>query len=427
MPTVAVWGCWHLGTVSAACFAELGHRVVASDLSPEVIAGLRAGRPPIAEPGLAELLRKHLENGRLSFHLPEDPALRGASTVFLAADTDVDEDDRADLGRVRALARAAAGTLAGGELVVVHSQVPVGTTEEIGAEMAAVLGKPLRVAHVPENLRLGKAIDGFLRPDRMVIGAGDAATAAAAEELFAGVDCPRLRMTVRSAEMAKHALNGYLATLVSFSSEVGDLCEATGADAWDVERALRSDRRVSATAPLRPGFGFAGATLGRDVQALRTLASEHSLPSSLMDGVLAVNRRRSARLAERIEAELGGLAGRTICVLGLTYKPGTDTLRRSSSLEIARILGERGARVRAFDPAISALPASAPPIELLQSAEAAAAGADALVIGTEWPEFGKLDWKKLGAGMRRPLVFDVKGLLGAAVDGVELRRVGERA
>lgn len=423
MPKIAVWGSWHLGTVSAACLAELGHSVLATDLDPAIVAGLRAGRPPVSEPGLADLVRRHQQSGSLTIRDPQDPALGEADFVFVAADTEVDDDDRVDLAGIELLVDAAAGTLRRPELVVVQSQVPVGTTERLVARMASRCGRPLRGVYVPENLRLGAAIDGFLRPDRVIIGADDATDAAAVRALLPP-DREVVQMSVRSAEMSKHALNGYLATLVSFTSEIGDLCEAVGADAYDVERALRTDRRVSPKAPIRPGFGFAGATLGRDVQSLRSLAAERGIPASLMDGVLAVNRRRCAHLLGRLEAELGSLNGQAIALLGLTYKAGTDTLRRSVSLEIARLLVDRGASVRAYDPAVSRLPQTAPLVQLAVAAEAAARGADAVVIATEWPEFAALDWPRIGASMRTPLVFDLKGLLPAGQPGIQLRRMG---
>jgi UDPglucose 6-dehydrogenase len=242
--------------------------------------------------------------------------------------------------------------------------------------------------------------------------------------LFASIEAQVVRMDTRSAEMSKHALNAYLATCISFSSEIADLCEALGADAFAVERALRADRRVSPRAPLRPGFGFAGGTLGRDVQVLRSLAARAHLPSSLLDGVLAVNRGRVDHLLERLRATIGTLEGREVALLGLTYKPGTDTLRRSVALEIAARLVAAGANVRAFDPRVPSLPAGAPRIGLAPDAARALARADAAVIATEWPEFAKLDWASLGRAMTRPVVFDLKGLLDPATAGIELMRMG---
>jgi UDPglucose 6-dehydrogenase len=212
--------------------------------------------------------------------------------------------------------------------------------------------------------------------------------------------------------------------LISFASEMADVCESVGADAFDVERALRSDRRIGAKAPIRPGFGFAGGTLGRDVQALRTAAREQGIASVLMDAVLAVNGSRVPGLVGKLATALGGLAGRTVALLGLTYKPGTDTLRRSVALEIARALAARGARTRAFDPRVRTLPEDISSLELAADPFAAAEGADALVLATEWPEFKSLDWAALGSRLRRPLVFDLKGLLDPATPGIDLRRVG---
>ncbi len=423
MATVAVHGAWHLGTVHAACLAELGNRVRATDLDPAVIASLMQGKPPLFEPGLEELVGKHLASGRLSFHRPDDAALGEADAHFIAADTTVDDDDQVDLASVERLAEAAGRVLRKRAPVVVASQVPVGTTERLVGRMRELSGiADLPAVHMPENLRLGSALENFLRPDRLVIGGENAA----ADEVLAiyGLRCEVVRMSVRSAEMAKHALNGYLATLVSLTSELSDLCEAAGADAYDVERALRTDRRVSPKAPLRPGFGFAGGTLGRDVQSLRALAAAHGLSAPLMDGVLSVNRTRVSRLLQRLERAVGELRGRSIALLGLTYKPGTDTLRRSIALQIAAELNSRGARVTAFDPMVTSLPQEAPLMALAPDALAAARGADALVLATEWPEFARLDWRQIGASMARPLVFDLKGLLDPATPGIELKRIG---
>jgi UDPglucose 6-dehydrogenase len=423
MAAVSVWGTWHLGSVHAVCLAALGNRVRATDLDARVVAGLREGTPPLYEPGLAELLRAQLDSGRLSVHSPADPDLGDAEAIFLAADTEIDDDDRVQLGSVEALAEAAARCARRDSPVVVVSQVPVGTTERLVSRMSQISGRALTAVYVPENLRLGTALQNFLHPDRLVVGTADPRIAESVLKLYR-LDCPVLRMSARSAEMSKHALNAYLATLISFASELSDLCEAAGADAFDVERALRADSRVSPRAPLRPGFGFAGGTLGRDVQALRQLASDHSVPSALMDAVLAVNHSRTGRAVQQLSQALGGLGGRRIALLGLTYKAGTDTLRRSAALELARALDAAGARVSAFDPRIAALPSSAPPISLAPDALGAARGADALVVATDWPEFATLDWTRMGAAMRRPLVLDLKGVLDPATAGIELRRIG---
>jgi UDPglucose 6-dehydrogenase len=425
MATLAVWGTWHLGSVTAAGLAELGHRVLATDLDPATVAALRAGKPPILEPGLEELIGRLGRERRLSFHDPEDPALGAAEVVFLTTDTPVDDEDRVDVAPVEAAAEAAARSLRGPAVVVVSSQVPVGTTERLLARMRQISGRAdLRGVHVPENLRLGSAIEGFLKPDRIVIGAERSEDADLVLGLFGKIQAEVFRMDVKSAEMSKHALNAYLALCISFASELGDICEALGADAFAVERALKADRRVSPRAPLRPGFGFAGGTLGRDVQTLRSLAEDSALPSALMDGVLAVNRGRVPHLLGRLVETLGSLDQRRIAILGLTYKPGTDTLRRSVALEIARELVRLGAQVSAFDPVIRTLPASAPPIELAQDAAGALARADATLIATEWPEFAKLDWVRLGRIMSRPVVFDLKGLLDPGTAGIELKRMG---
>jgi UDPglucose 6-dehydrogenase len=343
--------------------------------------------------------------------------------VVLALDVDVDDHDEPSLDRVEATVARIGELLAAPVPLVVMSQVPAGTCERLARLAGERFGEALPVACVPENLRLGNALDGFFHPDRLVVGAGDERARTAVQDLFAGIECPFLWMGVRSAEMSKHALNAYLATCISFSSEISDLCEQAGADAHDVVRALRSDRRVSDRAPLLPGLGFAGGTLGRDLRHLVRLGARSGTPTPLVEAVADVNRRRIAMVADRVERSVGGagnvgaaggLAGVAVALLGLTYKPGTDTLRRSQSLEVAAQLLARGAAVRGHDPMLgpdrsgdAGFPVCADPYE-------AAARADALVVMTPWPEYRSLDLARLAAAMRRPLVFDPAGFLDAA-------------
>ena len=419
MATVSVFGTWHLGSVTAAGLAELGHRVLATDLDPVVVANLKQGKPPLFEPGLDLLVKKHASAGKLTFHDPDDRALGDVDALFLCVDSEVQDDDSPSLDLVEKTTDALARVITKRSILVVTSQVPVGTTERLAKRCGPLAG----VAHVPENLRLGAALEGFAKPDRLVIGADSPLTSQRVRALLPACEAV-IETDLRTAEMTKHATNAYLALCVSFASELSDLCEEWEADAYVVEKALKADRRGSPKAPLRPGFGFAGGTLGRDVQALRALAREKNVPSALMDGVLAVNRARRDRFLARLKAAIGPLEGKGVALLGLTYKPGTDTLRRSSALEIASDLVKAGARVRAFDPKVAKLPEGTPAITLAKNPQGAAIAADALVIATEWPEFAELDWRKLGASMARPVVFDLKGLLDPATPGIELWRTG---
>jgi UDPglucose 6-dehydrogenase len=381
----------------------------------------------VREPGLAELLARQLETGSLRALNADDPELGTADVVVLALDVDVDDRDEPSLDRVEATAARVGELLTAPVPLVVMSQVPAGSCDRLARLAGERFGEPLPVACVPENLRLGSALDGFFRPDRVVVGADDERVRAAVEDLFAGVEAPFLSMGIRSAEMSKHALNAYLATCISFSSEIADLCERVGADARDVVRALRADRRVSDRAPLLPGLGFAGGTLGRDLRSLAGLGAASGTPTPLVEAVGEVNRRRIAMVADRVEQGIrgeggpgapgGGLDGAVVALLGLTYKPGTDTLRRSQSLEVAAQLLDRGAVVRGHDPMLGperlgevGFPLSADPYE-------AASGADAAVLMTPWPQYRELDLARLAGAMRRPFVFDPAAFLDEAAAG----------
>jgi len=411
--TICVVGLWHLGSVISACWAEVGHKVVGVDASPTVVAGLSQGHPPLFEPGLAELVRTHGNRGRLSFTTELAVAVRSADFVFLAFDTPVREDDTTDLEPLEQALGHFAPHLKENAIVVVSSQVPVGTCSRWREEIhRANSRRGVDIAYSPENLRLGEALRCYLQPDRIVLGAEGEPVSARVRALFGPMNAPVITMSLASAEMAKHALNSFLATSVSFVNEVADLCEATGADVLSVVSALKADPRIGAHAFLAPGFGFAGGTLARDIQVLRDVARRGQLETSLLDSVLKVNYGRPGLVRRRLSERCGGIAGLEIGVLGLTYKAGTSTLRRSIALEIIRTLVEAGAHVRAFDPKadLSELEGRKE-FELVDSAEAAARGASALVVLTEWPEFRELNFVRIRSLMKEPVILDGKNLL----------------
>ena len=434
--TIAVVGLWHLGVVVAACLADAGFTVLGVDPDPEVVAGLSEDRPPVDEPGLTELLREMRTADRLTFASASGEAVGAAGLIWIAFDTPVDDDDQADVEWVlersaEVLARAALGAL-----VVLSAQLPVGSVATLGRRMAGLGREDLSFVCVPENLRLGRALQTFRSPDRFVAGVRsdeDRARLAAVLERFGS---PIEWMGVESAEMTKHALNAFLATSVAFINEVAAICEAVGADALDVARGLKSEERIGPHAYLAPGDAFAGGTLARDIRFLSGLARDEGLSAEVVEGVAASNaehRKWSRRaLARLFGASSGngehGLADRRIAVWGLTYKPGTNTLRRSSALELCRWLAGERASVQAYDPAISALPAGEPAaIELAGSPVAALQGADALVVCTPWPEFRQVRADEVTGSMTRPVVLDPGGhlreTLGHAVS-VRYVRVG---
>jgi UDPglucose 6-dehydrogenase len=412
---VCVIGLWHLGLVTAACLADLGRTVVGFDEDSQLVEALHSGRLPLFEPGLEELVAAGTAHERLRFTADPREALAGAGHAVIAYDTKVDERDESDLSQVMAAASLLARHLEDGSTVVVSSQVPVGTCERIQA--AVRRGKPSRrfgIAYVPENLRLGQAIERFKKPEMIVIGADDPATARAVDELFSGIDGPRVVVGLRTAEMIKHALNAFLATCISFSSEMANLCDEVGADALEVARALHLDRRVGPLAPLRPGLGFAGGTLARDLKTLRKLGRRDGSGTPLIEAVLAVNERQNRVVTRKLKKLFGSLEGLTVGVLGLTYKPGTSTLRRSAALEIIGELTAGGAAVKAHDPRanLEELPVF-PNFEFCPDPGAVALRSDALVIVTEWPEFRNLDFRAMRNAMRNAVLVDAQNMLDA--------------
>jgi UDPglucose 6-dehydrogenase len=431
---VGVLGLWHLGSVTAACLAEGGFDVVGLDPDPEVVAALAAGRAPVAEPGLAELIAAGTAVGNLRFATPDVDALARLDILWVAFDTPVDAEDRVDTEFVVGHVRGVLPRLDRGTLVVISSQLPVGTVGSLEAMAAEVGRDDLEFAAVPENLRLGKALDSFRAAERFVAGvrgpAGYDALAPLLEPFAENIEW----MGVESAEMTKHALNGFLATSVAYINEIATISEAVGADAAEVSRGLKSDVRIGPRAYLGPGDAFAGGTLARDISSLRRIATAHQLPDNLVAGVAASNdahRRWARRVLSDFLAADGGLEGKRIGVWGLAYKPGTDTLRRSSSLELCHWLREQGAAVSAHDPAVAALPEHdlAAGIEFADSPLGAATDADALVVSTAWPEYREIAAADLLAAMAGTLVVDAAGHLagtGGTDPAATYVRVGVR-
>lgn len=410
---VCVIGIWHLGAVVSACLAHLGYSVVGVDVDRRRIEGLNDGLPPLYEPGLEELLTANIAAKRLSYTTDLKEALRGAHYVLITHDTPVDEDDEVNLTEIQASAASAAPYLEGGALVIVSSQVTLGTCERIEAIIRnANPSLGFAVAYVPENLKLGQAIRRFLHPDMIVIGANAAAAQDGVEELFAPIDGPRVRMDLKSAEMTKHTINAFVATSISFANEVANLCDEMGADARKVIAALRLDQRVGSEAPLRPGLGFAGGTLARELKTLRRLGQKCGYRTSLINGVLAVNEDQNRRLTQRLRKIYPSLQELTIGVLGLTYKAGTSTLRRSPALRMVKEFVHDGARVKAYDPKADEQELRLHnELQLCHDPYAVATDSDALILATEWPQFKELDLASIRSSMRKPVILDCHNML----------------
>jgi UDPglucose 6-dehydrogenase len=412
---VAVLGLWHLGSVTAACAASVGHDVRGWDPDPATIALLAAGRAPVSERGLDALLAEGLDKRRLTFTSSLADAVTGADVVWITFDTPVDEDDRADTEFV---IRQVTGTfpfLGAGAIVLTSSQLPVGSVRRLDELWQARHGdRSVSFACAPENLRLGRAIDVFTNPDRLVVGVRTAMQRERLAELLTPVSARIEWMSVESAEMTKHAINAFLATSVTFVNELATLCESVGADARDVERGLKSDSRIGPSAYLKPGAAFGGGTLARDVTFLRELGHRTHEPTHVMDGVQLANAAHRGWIRRRLEVELGSLTGRRIAIWGLTYKPHTDTLRRSDSIDLCRWLIARGARVQVHDPAARELPEDLSVTRCADPIDTARA-ADALVVATEWPVYRDVDRDALHAAMARATIVDASRFLGSVL------------
>ena len=385
---IAVCGLWHLGTVTAACLASAGHDVVGLDEDPALIDQLSTAVLPVAEPGLADLTSTQIAAGRLRFS-HDFAQTADVDVVWIAYDTPVDEADRADTAFVHTRALRAIFAMRPGTVLLVSSQMPVGSV----ARLAAAASRPdIHYACSPENLRLGKSINVFMQPDRFVIGVRDQATREILTAVFAPITNRLEWMSIESAEMTKHAINAFLATSICFINEIATLCERSGADALEVERGLKSEQRIGPQSYLHAGGAFSGGTLARDIAFLRALGEQSGIGIPLVEGVFASNEYHKTWLPRCIAGVFPTLVGRRVTVLGLTYKPGTDTLRRSAAVEAAQWLHLQGADVHAYDPQVHTLPPGlATQITLHASLPSALADAETMVVMTPWPEFRLMD------------------------------------
>src|ERR1700754_1632391 len=395
---IGVIGTGYVGLVTAAGFAELGNEVYCIDIDAEKIAGLREGRIPIWEPGLEELVARHRDRMHFSTDLSE--ALEHARLLFVAVGTPPTYSGDADLSAVHAVVDAMPAS--DRHALVMKSTVPVGTGETI-KRVFAEQGKGFRYVSCPEFLKEGSAIADFLEPDRVVVGddgdwAGDAVV-----ELYAPLEAPLVRTDIRSAEMVKLASNAFLATKISFINEIANVCEETGADVVEVARGMGLDDRIGPKF-LQAGIGFGGSCFPKDVAALKQLAGNSGYHFQLLNSVIEVNELQKRRVVAKLHKHLGSLVGKEIALLGLAFKPNTDDMREASSLVLSARLSAAGARVRAYDPVAEAEARKLiRGVEFKDSAMAAGAGADALVLVTEWPEFAELDMGELASAMRGDL------------------------
>lgn len=404
---IVIYGLWHLGSVTAACLARAGFTTVGLDPDTDNIRQLNEGTPPLFEPGLAELIREGLTRGKLSFTANRS-VVSEADIVWVTFDTPVDDEDRADVAFVKQQIVALFPFLKTGTIVLISSQMPVGSIAELERSFAAVArGRLVDFVSSPENLRLGGAIAAFENSSRIVVGIRNDRVKEKLTSVLSRFSSQLIWMSVESAEMVKHAVNGWLATSVTFTNEVASLCEQVGADASDIERALRTEPRIGPKAYVRAGAAFAGGTLARDVLFLEDLSGQKKLSNPLLKSLIPSNAFHRGWPLRKLQEALGNLKGKTIALLGLAYKPGTDAIRRSVAIELCRELSRHGARLQAFDPTVQSLPEDLEKsVFLASSAGGAMEGAEALLIATEWPEFRDLRVETILNSLKKPIVID---------------------
>ncbi|MDT5123075.1 MAG: UDPglucose 6-dehydrogenase [Acidobacteriota bacterium] len=412
---IAVIGAGYVGLVTGACFAEFGVDVTCVDINAEKIARLSDGIIPIYEPGLEQLVAKNTQAGRLHFTSNLKAAVEQALVIFLAVGTPPREDGSADLAYVEAATRSIAEYMNGYKVIVTKSTVPVGTGERLrklirehqkGRDNFGIVSNP-------EFLREGAAIDDFMRPDRVVIGSRDEEAVAIMRDLYRPlylIETPFVITSLEAAELTKYAANAFLATKISFINEIANLCDLIGCDVHDVARAMGMDGRINRKF-LHPGPGFGGSCFPKDTRALTAVAREYGTASLIVEAVIEVNERQRAGMIPKIEKLAGNLKGKTIAVLGLSFKPETNDMRDAPSVDIIRGLTERGATVRAYDPvamkeAIKVLP----DIMYVEDEYTAVEGADVLVFMTEWNQFRALDMQRIHTLMRAPRIADLRNI-----------------
>ena len=413
-PAVGVIGVGWVGLVTAACFADLGHEVVAVDVDVAKVEGLNRGEVPIHEPGLAELVSRNA--GRLTFTTEMGDALERARLLFCCVDTPPTYSGDADLSRVRAVVDRLPER--GDHVLVMKSTVPAGTGDTIRRQRDG-----LAYVSCPEFLKEGSAVEDFLNPDRVVVGAGpeSAEYADRVEKLYESLGAPIVRTDVASAEMIKLASNAFLATKISFINEIANVSEELGADVLEVARGMGLDDRIGSQF-LRAGIGYGGSCFPKDVQALKQLAGNTGYHFQLLTAVIEVNELQKRRTVGKLQKHLGPLAGKEVALLGIAFKPHTDDIREATSLVLSGRLQGEGAGVRVYDPvAAGRAGGMLGGARICDSALEALDGADAAVLVTEWPEFGELDWENdVKHRMRVPLVVDGRNFL----DRDELERAG---
>jgi UDPglucose 6-dehydrogenase len=411
---IAVVGTGYVGLVVGACFAENGNSVVCVDKDAAKVRALQKGKIPIYEPGLEELVKRNRQEGRLTFTTTLPRAVRASQVIFIAVGTPEAEDGSADLQHVLGVARDVARAMNGYKVIVDKSTVPVGTAEKVREAIRRETTHPFSVVSNPEFLKQGAAVDDFLRPDRVVIGADDPRGAEVMRELYAPftrTGAPIMVMDCSSAELCKYAANAMLATRISFMNEVAHVCEQYGANVDEVRRAVASDKRIG-PAFLFPGCGYGGSCFPKDVKAILKFAKDKGYTFRILDAVEQVNAAQKQVLVAKMQRHFGSLKGKTIGVWGLAFKPRTDDMREAPAITIIAALLEQGAKVQAYDPEAMDVAKKhfGSRISYARKSYEALVGADALALVTEWNEFREPDFARMRKLMKAPVVFDGRNI-----------------
>jgi len=425
MAKICVIGTGYVGLVTGTCFADVGHRVICLDIDENRIHQLENGIMPIYEPGLKQLVDQNVEAGRLDFTTSYARALKDSEFAFIAVGTPSSKEGEADMQYVSQAVNSIAKNLDHEIIIVNKSTVPVGTGDWVAEIIESLNGSrtpAFSVVSNPEFLREGSAVSDFMNPDRVVLGSTDLEAAQKVAELYEPLRSPIMITDLRTAEMIKYASNAFLATRISFINEIANICESLGADVREVARGMGMDKRIG-PAFLDAGLGWGGSCFPKDVRALAHMAATDGAHPQLLQAVMDINQNQRTRSVKKLDTALGGLDGRLVGVLGLSFKPNTDDTRDAPALDIIRMLLEAGAKVQAFDPqAMEASKQEIPQLNLCQSPYDVAQGADALLLATEWNQFKSLDFQKIKAAMAGDVIMDGRNLW----DGKDLAALGFR-
>jgi len=422
MRQICVVGVGYVGLVTAACFADLGNRVIALDINQERVENLRRGIMPIYEPGLQEVVKRNAQSGRLSFTTSYQEGLDGTEFAFIAVGTPSGVDGEADLQYVEVSARSIAENMSAPLIIINKSTVPVGTGDWVAdiIRLHQPAPIPFSVVSCPEFLREGSAIADFMQPHRTVLGSLDHDAAEKVAQLHLALRAPIVITDLRTAEMIKYASNAFLATKISFINEIANICEALGADVKEVAVGMGYDSRIGRHF-LDAGIGYGGSCFPKDVKALAYMAAEKGRHPQLLHAVMEINDDRRGMAVRRLKEMLGGLQGKTVGLMGLSFKPNTDDMRDAPSIMIAQRLLTAGAKVKAYDPvAMDLAHPQMPGVEMSPDPYHLAEGCDALMIVTEWNEFKQLDLERVRQSMRQPYIFDGRNIY----DPDEMKELG---